>query len=125
MNFSKLNRSRMRALNTKSSIWFTQGCQSRQSNKSVLVGRGDFSVHRWCANLKSRVMSDYVLENNRDQCLRRSRFLIAAPIKRDRRQFATNLRQRRPFLCKTISGGCSSGRRSLQNVLEEFRFRRI
>src|SRR5258708_7443354 len=35
--FSKLNRSRMRALNTKSSIWFTQGCQSRQSNKSVLV----------------------------------------------------------------------------------------
>src|SRR5712671_2208939 len=83
------------------------------------------TVHRWCATLKSRVMSDYVLENNRDQCLRRGNFLIAAPIQPDRRQFATNLYQRRPFLCKTISGGCSSGRRSFQSVLEEFRFRGI
>src|SRR5712671_5206102 len=125
MSFSKLNRSRMRALNTKSSIWFTQGCQSRQSNQSVLVGRSGSTVRRWCANSKSKVMSDYVLENNRDQCLRRGNFLIAAAIQPHRRQFATNLYQRRPFLCKTISGGCSSGRRSFQNVLEEFRFRGI
>src|SRR6266481_8473036 len=109
MNFSKLNRSRVRALNTKSSIWFTQGCQSRQSNKSVLVGHSGSAAHRWCANLKSTVMSDYVLENNRDQCLRRSRFLIAAPIQPDHRQVATNLHQRRPPLRKTITGGCSSG----------------
>src|SRR5258708_34071257 len=121
MNFSKLNRSRMRALNTKSSIWFTQGCQSRQSNKSVLVGRGDFSVHRWCANLKSRVMSDYVLENNRDQCLRRSRFLIAAPIKPDRREVATNSYQQFPFLCKTLTERCGPVQRSFQTFLEERR----
>src|SRR5882762_801951 len=83
------------------------------------------AVHRWCATFKSRVMSDYVLENNRDQSLRRGNFLIAAPIQSDRRQFATNLRQRVPFLCKTIIDRCGSGWRSFQSVLEEFRFRGI